>query len=69
MYVALEIKKTTDTTMETSTVVKETKELAMQAYYEILSRAAVSTAPVHTAMLINEYGAVIKCETCKHEEV
>ena len=69
MYVAIELKLKKDGTFEVSTFKKGTKEQAEQAYHSILSSAAVSEHPVHSAIVLNEFGTVIKqAESYKHEE-
>ena len=66
MYVAVEIKKKTDGSMEVSTFKKETEDLGKQAFHSIMASAAVSTNPVHTGILLDEYGNTLRKETYKH---
>ncbi len=40
--------------------------VAYQKYYTILAAAAISSVETHTVMLVNETGAVIRCETFAH---
>ena len=67
MYVAIEIKTKADGTMEVSTFKKETEELGKQAFHSIMASAAVSSHPVHTGVLLDQYGATIRRESYKHE--
>ena len=68
MYAALEIKLTAEGTMTVDRFVKETRDEAERAYHAILSNAAVSTHPVHSAMIINPEGKTLKTECYKHEQ-
>ena len=68
MFVAVEKKTKADGSMEVSTFKKETKELGLQSFHSIMSSAAVSTHPVHTGLLLDEYGNTIRKETYKHGE-
>lgn len=67
MYVALEIKLKADGTMTVDKYVKETRDEAEKAFHSILAVAAVSTHPVHSAMIINPEGATLKRECYKHD--
>ena len=68
MYIALEIKDKADGTVEVSNYKKATRDEAEQAYHSILSVAAVSAHPVHTGMILNTMGQVLKSECYKHEQ-
>ena len=68
MYAALEIKLKADGTMTVDKFIKETREEAEKAFHSILAVAAVSTNPVHSAMIINAEGATLKKECYKHEQ-
>jgi len=67
MYAALEIKLKADGTMTVDKYVKETREEAERAFHSILSGAATSEHPVHSAMIINPEGQTLKHECYKHE--
>lgn len=67
MYVAIEIKTKDDGTMEVSTFKKTTKAEGLKAFHSIMSSAAVSTYPVHTGVLLDEYGNVLRRESYKPE--
>lgn len=66
MYVAVEIKEKKDGTMEVSTFKKETREQAEKAYHSILTTAADSVHPIHSAVILNAEGQKIKSECYKH---
>lgn len=42
------------------------RQIAEQKYHTILSYAAVSTLPIHTAVILSDEGTVIKKEFYKH---
>ena len=68
MYAALEIKELADGTMQVDRYVKPTREEAERAFHSILAGAAVSSHPIHSAMIINPEGATLKKECYKHEQ-
>lgn len=68
MYAALEIKLKADGTMTVDKYVKESRDEAEKAFHSILAVAAVSTHPVHSAVIINPEGATLKRECYKHEQ-
>lgn len=43
------------------------RQIAEQKYHEILSYAAVSSVPIHTAVILSEEGNIIKKEVYRHE--
>lgn len=68
-YVAIELKTKKDGTFEVSTFKKTDKYEAERAFHSILSGAATSENPVHAAIVLNEYGQVVKQpEYYKHED-
>lgn len=67
MYVAIELKTKVDGTLEVSTFKKETREEAEKAYHSILSGAATSIHPIHSAVILNPEGASLRHECYKHE--
>jgi len=66
MYVAIEQKVKQDGTYEVSTFKKETRDEAEKAYHSILSSAATSVHPIHSAAILNPEGQLIKSECYKH---
>ena len=67
MYVAIEQKLKQDGSLEVSTFKKETREEAEKAFHSILSSAATSEHPVHSACILNPEGKMLKTECYKHE--
>lgn len=67
MYVAIEIKLKKDGTMEVSTFKKAEKEQAEKAFHSILTTAADSEHPIHSAAILNAEGKLIKSECYKHQ--
>lgn len=66
-YIVIELQKLTEDA-DVSTIVypKNTKEEAESTYYSILASAAISTIPVHGAIIIDEMGNPIKNNSYKH---
>ena len=64
MYVAIELKLKADGSLEVSTYKKDTRE---KSFHSILAVAAVSTHPIHSAVIMNPEGVTLKRETYKHE--
>ena len=65
MYIVLEIQASdTITTIINSYADRNTAE---SRYHQILSAAAVSTIPRHSAVLMNEIGDTIKSDSYTHE--
>lgn len=65
MYIVIEM-QTNDGTTSTITNAYDDESLAFQKYHQILSFAAVSTVDVHTAVMMNEYGMMIRNEDFTH---
>ena len=67
MLIVLEIQKNKD---KVSIISNQYEEIntAENKYHTILAYAAVSDVEVHTAMIINEYGLVVKSEQYEHKE-
>lgn len=42
------------------------ESVACQKYHQILSFAAVSNVDIHTAIILNESGNTLKCESFAH---
>ena len=69
MYIVLEMQTTGDTTAILPPVGFTDLNVAYQKYYQVLSAAAVSKVPIHTAMIISPKGEVIRTDYFEHEEV
>lgn len=72
MFIVLEIQKQIDTqtTEETASVVSfiySDRSTAENKYHTVLAYAAVSSVPVHSAIMIDEFGTVIKIESYTHD--
>lgn len=68
MYVAIELKEKQDGSLEISSFKKATREEAEKAYHSILSSAATSEHPIHSACILNPEGKLLKTDCYKHEQ-
>lgn len=67
-YLVIEMQKQSDGTIAQITTAYTDRNTAEQKYHEILSFAAVSSIPIHTAVILGEEGNLIKKESYRHEE-
>ena len=67
-YLVLEIQTAADGKVSTLITAKDSLNEAMSAFYTILAAAAVSSVPVHAAVLMMNNGAVVKSEVFDHRE-
>ena len=67
-YIVLEIQTAADGKVATLVTAKDSLNEAMSAFYMILAAAAVSSVPVHAAVLLMNNGAVVKSEVFDHRE-
>lgn len=65
MYIVLEIQ--TSNTVATIVNSYEDRNQAESKYHQILTAAALSSVPKHSAVLMNDEGQTIKDETYIHE--
>ena len=65
MYIVVEIQ--TSTTVSTIVNSYEDRNQAESKYHQILTAAALSSVPKHSAVLMNDVGQTIKNETYIHE--
>lgn len=66
-YIVIELQKIKeDADISTIVVTKDTKEEAESTYYSILAAAALSTIPVHGAIIFDELGNPLKNNSYKH---
>lgn len=65
MYIVLEIQ--TSNTVATIVNSYEDRNQAESKYHQILTAAALSNVPKHSAVLMNDVGQTIKNETYIHE--
>lgn len=66
MYIVLELQTTNGVTAIVPPASYDNINAAYQKYYTGLAAAAVSAVPVHTMMLINEFGNLIRVEYFEH---
>lgn len=66
-YIVIELQTTGNSTANIVTAY-DSKEQAESAYYAILSAAAVSSVPVHSAAIITEEGYPLMSGHYKHEQ-
>ena len=65
MYIVIEIQ--TSATVATLVNAYEDRNQAESKYHQILTAAALSSVPKHSAVLMNDVGQTIKNETYIHE--
>ena len=68
-YIVLEIQTNTDGTVGTIVMKKDTLNEAQSAFYSVLASAAISTLPVHSAVLLTNRGTLIESKTFDRNEV
>ena len=66
MFIVLELQATADNVTHIFTTYSDQAQ-AESNYHLVLSAAAVSTVPMHSALLMTADGQVIRSETYKHE--
>lgn len=66
MFIVLELQATADNVTHIFTIYSDQAQ-AESSYHLVLSAAAVSTVPMHSALLMTADGQVIRSETYKHE--
>ena len=65
-YIVIELQKNAGGALTTIVTEHETKELAESKYHTILSFAAVSEMPVHSAVILTEEGFPVKYQWFRH---
>lgn len=68
MYVVIEIQTNADNTVGILTSSHNTFPEAQNKYYTVLAYAAISTVPLHSAVILSETGDVLSTEHFVHEE-
>lgn len=68
MYVVIELQTYPDGNVGNMVSVHPTRNEAEQKYHLILSAAAVSTVPIHSAVMLEDTGYLIKNECYDHRE-
>lgn len=69
MYIVLEIQKNENGTVGIISTQYESREEALQKYYQICSYAVVSKVQKHSAMIVTDDAMVFKSECFNHEEL
>lgn len=67
MYIILEI-QTNETSALLPPLAYEDRNEAEAAYHSKLASAAISTVKLHTVVMMDEYGVVLKNEFYEHKE-
>ena len=67
MYITIELQSTPTSIAHLETVT-DTLPQAEQVYHTILSAAAVSEVPIHSAVLMDSSGYVLKQDTYVHSQ-
>ena len=67
MYIVIELQTTNGNTANITTQYAD-RNTAEQAYHTILAAASVSPVDIHTALIVDERGTVIKREFYDHTE-
>ena len=67
MYIIHEI-QTNETSALLPPLAYEDRNEAEAAYHSKLASAAISSVKIHTVVMMDEYGVVLKNEFYKHEE-
>lgn len=68
MYAVVELQKTNDSTLLHLINSYQTINEAYNKYHTILAAAAISTVPLHSAVILSETGDVLSTEHFVHEE-
>lgn len=65
-YLVIELQKAADGTVSNIVTAYESLSAAESHFYTVLAAAAVSSLPVHSAVLVNDEGYPVKRECFKH---
>ena len=66
-YIVMELQKNAEGTVANIVTEHEDLQHAESKYHAILAAAAVSTIPVHSAIIVSEEGFPVKYQCYKHE--
>lgn len=66
MYIVIELQKTPEGMVSNLVTSHDTLAEAESKFYTVLASAAVSTIPVHSAILVSEEGFPVKHRCYKH---
>lgn len=68
MYIVIEIQTNPNGTVGNIVSAYGNRDLAFQKFHAVLSAAAVSTLPVHAAVILDNHGLQIAAECFEHVE-
>lgn len=68
MYIVIEIQTNPNGTVGNIVTAYATKDLAFQKFHTILAAAAVSSLPVHAAVILDNKGLQIAAQAFEHGE-
>lgn len=66
MYIVIELQKNADGVVSNIVTSYNTLAEAESKYYSVLASAALSTIPVHSAIIVSEEGFPVKHQCYKH---
>lgn len=66
MYIVIELQKNAEGHVANIVTEHPTQAEAESKYYSVLAAAAVSTIPVHSAIIVSEEGFPVKHQCYKH---
>lgn len=66
MYIVIELQKNTDGVVSNIVTSHNTLAEAESKYHSILANAAMSTLPVHSAIIVSEEGFAVQNQCYKH---
>lgn len=66
MYIVVELQKNSDAVVSNIVTSHDSLAEAESKYYSILASAAVSTIPVHSAIIVSEEGFPVRNQCYKH---
>ncbi len=66
MFLVIEIQKHSDSQLIPTLTTWATKEEAENKYHTVLSYAAVSEVPIHSAVVLDETGCILRNKSYNH---
>lgn len=67
MYTVIEMQTNNGTTVVLPPAAKETREEAESTWHQIMAAAAISSVEIHTAVILNAEGQIIRTGCYKHQ--
>jgi hypothetical protein len=68
MYIVMEIQTNANGTVGTLVTAYDNRDQAESKYHTILAAAAISTLPVHAAVILDEHGLILANGAYEHTE-